>query len=81
MSKSKLLTFELVPSHDEVEIHCNESGLKELIYRLTLLLGDQNRPGHIHLATPGWAGNELTEELEGEKNLLINQVTVRLWDV
>lgn len=75
MSK-KLLTFELTEDGSQLEIHGNEEGLRDLTNVLSRVLttGD-----HDHLMTPAWGGTELTEEKQGEKNALINMVTIRLW--
>lgn len=58
---------------DTVEIHCDQEGLSFLIGRLVLL---RDRGGHEHLMTPSWSGWELTEEVQGKNNRLINQLIV-----
>lgn len=80
MNDGKLLTFELIPDGDEVEIHCDQQGLEELLRLLNGLANSESPlPKHEHLMTPSWAGHELTEEQQGEKNTLMNKVTIRLW--
>ena len=80
MSDRKMLTFELSPDGDELEIHCDQEGLDVLLRTLHRLADSKSSlPRHDHLMTPGWAGNELTEEKQGEQNTLLNKVTVRLW--
>lgn len=80
MTKEKMLTFELTQDGDEIEIHCNQEGLSSFLTVLHRLADAQSGlPKHDHLMTPSWAGDELTEEKQGEKNILINKVTVRLW--
>lgn len=75
MSK-KILSFELTKDADQIEIHGNEEGLRELIEALSRVL---NASDHDHLMTPAWGGSELTEEKQGETNRLINMVTIHLW--
>ncbi len=80
MSDKWLLTFEFTPDCDEVEIHCDRKGLDTLLTILHKLADSKSPlPRHDHLMTPAWAGNELTEEKQGEQNTLLNKVTVRLW--
>ncbi|MCQ2053245.1 MAG: Imm32 family immunity protein [archaeon] len=73
---SKLLSFELTESNDEIEIHCNEEGLDTLLHCLELV---KKYKTHDHLISDIWGGNELTSELQGSGNRLINKVTVRYW--
>ena len=61
---------------DELEIHVNQEGLELLIKTL----GDLKKNGHDHLYTPGWAGSELTSEKVGDKNILLNKVTLKYWE-
>lgn len=35
-------------------------------------------PDHVHLMTPSWAGNELTEEVQGTGNVLFNHLRIVL---
>ena len=80
ITEEKILTFELAPDGDEIEVHFNKKGLQSLIKELQNLFESRNEsPGHTHLMTPSWSGHELTEEKQGKKNLLINKVTLRLW--
>jgi hypothetical protein len=80
MNDAKMLTFELSPDGDKIEIHCNQEGLDFLLRTLHQLADSKSPlPRHNHLMTPSWAGNELTEEKQGESNTLLNKVTVRLW--
>lgn len=75
MSK-KLLTFEYNDTDDKVEIHANELGIEYLIEQLEELLKNKN---HLHLMTPSWGGDELSEEKQGEVNRLINHVKIFNW--
>jgi hypothetical protein len=57
----------------EVEIVCDEAGLAELRRQLGFLEGS---PNHVHLATPSWSGTELNEEVQGNGNVLVHQLTI-----
>lgn len=61
----------------EIEIYCDKEGISILIAELEKL-NSSIGPSHLHLATPSWAGRELTENLQGSDTELINQVTIRL---
>ncbi len=71
-----LLTFELADDDEELEIHCDEEGLRRLIAACSRVLETR---AHDHLMTPSWGGTELSEERQGRGNRLLNKVTVRLW--
>lgn len=73
-----MLTFELSSDDERLEIHATYEGLNYLKNQIEYLL--QNKNDHIHLMTPGWGGNELTEEVQGEGNKLINHVKLFIWD-
>lgn len=73
------LSFELVKDTKEpvLEIYVDQEGislLKTIIEKIELHTG----PWHEHLMTPSWSGNELTEEIMGEGNTLVHQVTISL---
>ena len=80
-----LLTVEVDPSEecnstnweiDEVVICFDEEGLELLEYKLKLLRQGKG-PDHEHLMTPSWAGNELTEEKQGDsRSILINHLRI-----
>ena len=72
------LTFEITPDGDELEIHATREGLLQLQKQIEYLL--EKDKDHIHLMTPSWGGKELSEEVQGEKNQLINHVKVFIWD-
>lgn len=76
IDKNYLLTFEYSKNNDELDIHCNEAGLSELLLILSQL---KNKTDHTHLMTPCWGGNELTEETQSNKSQLINKVTIHKW--
>jgi len=79
MSNKKLLTFEISNDGEEVEIHCNIKGAQDLISYIERMVVGAPPPKHDHLATPAWAGDELSEEKQGKENKLVNQVTIHLW--
>lgn len=61
-----LLTVELKDGWDiskaEAAICFDDEGLDFLIKKLSRL---RDKKGHMHLMTPSWAGNELTEKKQG----------------
>ncbi len=79
MNDEKILTIELTNDGDQLEIHGNEEGLRELMEIIAKLLKTPEKQDHNHLMTPSWAGYELTEEKQGETNTLINMATVYFW--
>jgi len=59
---------------DEVAISFDEKGLELLLEKISSLKGKKD---HLHLMTPSWAGDELTEEgQEGEKYTLVNHLRI-----
>ena len=67
MTESKMLTFEIVSEGDEIEIHSNKQGIKDLIYFLQRLSNSQNSlQNHAHLMTPSWGDGELSEVKQGD---------------
>ena len=53
MNESHMLTFEIVSDCEEIEIHGDEKGLKNLIFYLQRLLDSKkSAPNHDHLMTP-----------------------------
>jgi hypothetical protein len=47
---------------EEVAICCDQQGLELLVAKLQRLSGKKD---HMHLMTPSWAGNDLTEAKQG----------------
>ena len=72
-----LLSFEYDSDGEKLEIHANEKGLRYLQKQIELLL--EHKQG-IHLLTPSWGGEGLTEELQGKDNSLIHHVKVFYWE-
>lgn len=59
---------------DEVAISFDEEGLELLLERISSLKGKKD---HLHMMTPSWAGDELTEECQGgEKFTLVNHLRI-----
>ncbi len=78
MKNQKLLTFEIVESKDEIEIHLNKEGINELLKQLnTLSTFDSN--DHLHLFSESWGGSELTEQKQAEDNKIVYKVTIYYW--
>jgi hypothetical protein len=74
------LSVELEKSqHPEVAICFDRKGIDLLIRKLEKL---RDTPGHTHLMTPSWAGDDLTEVVVGgDKNELVHSLRlVRLMD-
>jgi hypothetical protein len=69
-----MLTFEY-DRDQQLEIYCDRDGLATLLRELGIL---SERGGHAHLMTPSWAGQELTEERQGQHTTLIHHVVIRL---
>ncbi len=62
------------PQISEVAIYLDEEGLEALEKQLAFL---KKEPDHVHLMTPSWAGDELTEEKLGDdKCVLINHLRI-----
>ncbi len=75
----KYLTFELTKDGDQLEIHGNEEGLRDLAEVIGKLLNKPNRQEHTHLMTESWGGYELSSELHIDEHKLLNMVTIYLW--
>lgn len=37
-------------------------------------------PNHVHLMTNSWGGDELTDEKQGDENIIINHVKIFKWN-
>lgn len=70
-----ILTVEHDEKHENVDIFCDKEGIELLLKKLTFLI---NNGGHVHLMTPSWAGNELTEDKQGTDTVLINHLKITL---
>jgi hypothetical protein len=63
------------PDKAEVEIFLDRNGIDLLIKKLQWL---KKSGGHVHLMTPAWAGNELSEIKFGKKSTLVNHLCVAI---
>lgn len=71
-----LLSFELSKDGDELDIHCDDFGLDNL---LSILSGLKGKVKHEHLMTPGWGGNGLSEDAQSKGSKVLNKVTIHKW--
>ena len=71
-----MLVFELTPAGDVLEIHLDREGLEILESQLEWLRKGET---HVHLKTKAWAGEELSDELQGEGDHLVNHVKIMRW--
>jgi len=64
MKGHHMLTFEINPDREVVEVHADSAGLAYLIEQLTWLKQkvDQGECEHIHLMTPDWGGSGLSSD-------------------
>lgn len=65
------VTFELTKDRDCIEIHFNAEGLDSLIRSFKMALESQD---HQHLMTSEWGGDNLSSDVQGFSNTLINHV-------
>jgi hypothetical protein len=69
-----MVTVEYDPS-GAVEMYCDQDGLELLVGALVQL---KHHGGHVHLRTPAWAGDELSEQLQGTHTDLIHHLMIVL---
>lgn len=77
----KILTVELDQRGELIELHLNKPGaeyLKNLLVRLI----EENQDEHLHLMTPNWGGDELSEAQQnsGENMKLMNHLKIMYWE-
>ncbi len=70
-----LLTIEYQPRTAEAEIHADAAGLDRLIAILDALR-QRKAPDHEHLMTLAWAGQELTEDKQGDETELLHHLRI-----
>lgn len=75
-TNEEILTFELCDDRDELEIHFNEIGLRNLLQYLQRV---EKSLDHEHLMTEEWGGHELSSIVQGDNNIILNKVTLRYW--
>lgn len=73
-----LLTFELDPDNEILEIHGNQVGLEKLRNVIDSLLA-KNKNDHTHLMSENWGGNELSDDKQCSDNEIINHVKIFKW--
>lgn len=70
-----MITVELSDDIEQLHIHLDDQGRKKLLK----ILNDLKPLDHEHLMTPNWGGNELSDEQQGERCILLNAMTIHLW--
>jgi hypothetical protein len=75
---NRLLTFECDGQRQVVEVHANQEGLDYLIEALSRLR-DSAIPDHIHMMTPAWGGQELSETNQNVEFAHLQHVKVCKW--
>jgi hypothetical protein len=83
MNPDHLLTFEVEPEGDVVEIHTDASGLEYLIHQLLSLREKVRQGDHglLHLMTDDWGGEELSNQRQGKGDgvTLAHHVKIHAW--
>jgi hypothetical protein len=80
MEDNFLLTFELSEQKDELYIHSDLNGLRNLIDELNKLLKSAEKGGndHTHLMSEEWGGYELSSDSQGGE--ILNHVKIYCWN-
>lgn len=76
--KKDLLTFEWDKTNEKLDIHCSQSGLKNLIKKLEHLLHSTENES-THMMTSDWGGTELSSFVQGTNTVLIHHVKIFNW--
>lgn len=76
----RLLTIELNQDHDIIELHLNKAGAEYLIDAIKKLVS-LDEVEHLHLMTPYWGGNELSDSKQNSNDdfEVINQLKIMYW--
>ena len=74
---AKEITFELNKETNSVEIHGSPAGLKYLS-KVLLELSEETK-SDVHLMSPSWGGEELSNDKHGLENSLIHHVKIFCW--
>lgn len=77
---NRIFTVEYNSEQECVEIHLNEDGAAELM-RVLQECRESDSNEHVHLLTPSWGGNMLTEMKQNEsaESKLINHLKIMYW--
>jgi hypothetical protein len=77
---NKIFTIEIDEQGELVEMHLNKEGAEYLRDILNRVI-EVNSDDHLHLMTPDWGGNELTEEKQNQSDTvkLIHQLKLMYW--
>ena len=73
-----MLTFEWDKDAEQLEIHADSEGLKELVKHIKKLASVEGNE-HLHLMTEDWGGEELSNDKQNEKSELIHHVKIFKW--
>ena len=73
-----MLTFEWDKDSEQLEIHTDSEGLKELVKQIKKLTSVEGNE-HLHLMTEDWGGEELSSSKQNEKSELIHHVKIFKW--
>ena len=77
----KIFTLELDQQDETIEMHLNKAGAEYLRNLLDKLISN-NQKEHLHLMTPDWGGDELSNDqqnLSPDINLL-HQLKIMYWN-
>ncbi len=77
---NKIFTIEIDEQGELVEMHLNKEGAEYLRDILNRVI-EVNSDDHLHLMTPDWGGNELTEEKQNKSDTvkLIHHLKLMYW--
>jgi hypothetical protein len=78
-----MLVFEMDSASGQLYVHGDADGLRSLIREVESVLAEASdpaavEPAHTHLMTQAWGGTELSDELQGEGEL-VNHVKIYCW--
>ncbi len=75
---NRLISVECDEAREVVELHLDRPGIEYLIDKL-IQLRDAPTPEHLHLMTPDWGGNELSELSQNADFFAAKHVKICLW--
>ncbi len=71
-----ILTFELTPEKDELEIFFDKEGQASLTAALQAVGDTDPLMAHLHLKSSEWGGDELSSEVMHQGNALLHHVKI-----